>query len=68
MELINAVQAQINTHEAVCAERYTGILTAQASLSKSITSVNKWIITVGLMVMAGMGATLMALLFHERPM
>jgi hypothetical protein len=64
MDLINAVQAQINTHEAVCAERYSGILLAQSSLSNSIKGLNKVIVTVGLMVMAGMGATLMAIFFH----
>jgi hypothetical protein len=54
---LRAVEQQISTHEAVCAERYAGIRT-------DINGINKLLKQIGVGLIAGMAAILAKLLFH----
>lgn len=60
---MRVVEQQINTHEAVCAERYAGILKASGEMKHDIQSLNKLLIKVGLALLAGMGGILVKLVF-----
>lgn len=54
---LRSVEQQMNTHEAVCAERYAGI-------RGDINSITRILKQVGFALTAGMAAILAKLLFH----
>ena len=56
-ERLRNVEQQVNTHEAVCAERYKGII-------DNLGTLNKTLIGLGLMLLAGMTAILAKQIFH----
>jgi hypothetical protein len=51
---LRGVEMQISTHEAVCAERYAGILNTASRTEKSIESMNR--------ILFGLGAVLISTL------
>lgn len=60
---MRVVEQQINTHEAVCAERYAGILNSTADMKSDVQALNKLLVKVGLALLAGMGGILVKLVF-----
>lgn len=55
-ERLRDVEQRIMTHEAVCAERYTGI-------NNALTSINSMLAKMGWGLLAGMAAILARLVF-----
>lgn len=64
-ERLRTVEQQINTHEAVCAERYAGILKTSAEAKKDMELINKLLVKIGLTLLAGMAAILTKLVFFS---
>ena len=60
---LRKVEMQIGTHEAVCAERYNGILKAGEDTKYAITGLQKLMIKVGLGLISIMGGVLIKLVF-----
>jgi len=60
---LRTVESQINTHEAVCAERYAGILKSTAEMKSDVQAVTKLLVKIGLTLLGGMGAILVKLVF-----
>lgn len=60
---LRKVEMQIGTHEAVCAERYNGILKAGEDTKYAITSLQKLMVKVGLGLISIMGGVLIKLVF-----
>jgi hypothetical protein len=59
------VEQQINTHEAVCAERYAGILKTSNEMKSDVQSLNKLLVKIGLTLLGGMLAILAKLVFFQ---
>lgn len=55
-ERLRVVEQKLNTHEAVCAERYTGI-------NNSLESINRTMAKVGWGLLAGMALILTRMVF-----
>ena len=62
-ERLRGVEQQITTHEAVCAERYAGILRSTAELQADVHGLNKLLIKIGLALITGMAGILIKLTF-----
>lgn len=62
---LRKAEMQIGTHEAVCAERYNGILSTHADIKREMHSIQKMIRTVGYSIIAGMAAILVHQLFYK---
>lgn len=62
-ERLRKVELQVGTHEAVCAERYSGILKAGENTQEAIASIHKLMIKVGLGIISVMGGVLIKLVF-----
>lgn len=62
--LVKVEMAQ-GTHEAVCAERYNGILNTHAEIKREMHSINKMIRTIGYGLIIGMAAILVHQLFYK---
>lgn len=62
-ERLRTVEQQINTHEAVCAERYAGILKTSAEVRHDMQTVNRLLVKIGLALLAGMAGILVKLVF-----
>lgn len=60
---MRVVEQQINTHEAVCAERYAGILKSASDMQADVQALNKLLVKVGLALLAGMAGILVKLVF-----
>jgi hypothetical protein len=60
---LRAVEQQLNTHEAVCAERYQGIIANTARLAEDFARMNGLLTKVGLGLMVGMAGILAKLVF-----
>lgn len=60
---LRKVEMQIGTHEAVCAERYNGILQAGADTKAAIEKMNALAVKVGLLLLTGMAGILVKLVF-----
>ena len=60
---LRKVEMQIGTHEAVCAERYNGILKAGEETREALTIMQKLLVKVGLGLISVMGAVLIKLVF-----
>jgi hypothetical protein len=58
-ERLSTVEQQVNTHEAVCAERYKGIMDQHAGFKEDLGELKKILMKIGYGVLAGM-ATLLA--------
>jgi hypothetical protein len=61
---LRLVEKQIDTHEAVCAERYNGILKSTEIMQKDFGRLSNLLIRVGLVLMVGMAGILTKLVFH----
>lgn len=59
------VEQKINTHEAVCAERYAGILNSTSDMKSDLQAVNKLLVKIGLTLLGGMLAILAKLVFFQ---
>ena len=62
---MRVVEQQINTHEAVCAERYAGILNSTKDMKSDLQAVNKLLTKIGLTLLGGMLAILAKLVFFQ---
>jgi len=62
-ERLRTVEQQINTHEAVCAERYAGILASSNAMKNDVQALNKLLVKIGLALLGGMAAILVKLTF-----
>ena len=60
---LRKVEMQIGTHEAVCAERYNGILKAGEDTQGAIASIHRLMIKVGLGIISVMAGVLIKLVF-----
>jgi hypothetical protein len=60
---LRKVEMQIGTHEAVCAERYRGILQAGEDTKLAVASMNRLAVKVGLLLIVGMASILDKLVF-----
>jgi hypothetical protein len=60
---LRGVEIKLGSHEAVCAERYEGILRTAARMEKSITSNNRILITLGILLISTMAGVLVKILF-----
>lgn len=54
---------QVGTHEAVCAERYHGILKSASEMSASMEKMQAWAVKIGVLLIAGMAGILTKLVF-----
>jgi hypothetical protein len=64
-ERLSDVEQKVNTHEAVCAERYKGILDQHAGFKEDLRDIKKTFIKIGWGVMAGMAALLAHQVFFK---
>lgn len=62
---LRTVEQQINTHEAVCAERYAGILKSANDMQADVHALNKLLVKIGLTLLGGMLAILAKLVFFQ---
>jgi len=60
---LRKVEMQIGTHEAVCAERYNGILKSGVETKEALDKMNGLAVKVGLLLIAGMSGILVKLVF-----
>ena len=60
---LRKVEMQIGTHEAVCAERYRGILEAGEDTKLAVATLQKLLVKVGFGLISVMGAVLIKLVF-----
>ncbi len=57
------VEHKVNTHEAVCAERYQRIVDGAKTMHDELASTNQLIRVVALMLLAGMAGVLISQVF-----
>lgn len=62
---LRKVEQQVGTHEAVCVERYTGILNTHSEIKREMNSINRVIRQVGFSLLAGMALILARMVFKE---
>lgn len=60
---LRAVEMQLNTHEAVCAERYHGIISNTTKLAEDFGRMNGLLAKVGFTLIVGMAGILVKLVF-----
>jgi hypothetical protein len=60
---LRKVEMQIGTHEAVCAERYKGILESGEDTKLAIANLNKLATKVALLLIIGMASILVKIVF-----
>lgn len=60
---LRKVEMQIGTHEAVCAERYNGILKAGEDTRTALSIMQKLLVKVGLGLISIMAGVLIKLVF-----
>lgn len=66
MELrLRIVEKQINTHEAVCAERYNNILKNSEIAQKDFSRISGWLLRIGFVLIVGMAGILTKLVFFH---
>lgn len=61
---LRAVEQTISTHEAVCAERYKGIIDTHADIRSDLKSTKALLIKIGLALLGGMAMILAKLVAH----
>ena len=59
--MVSAVEAQLNTHEAVCAQRYAGIEVQFRSSNARLKRIESLMIAAAGVVIAGFGSIIMML-------
>ncbi len=59
--MVSAVEAQLNTHEAVCAQRYAGIEVQFRSSNARLKRIEGLMIAAAGVVIAGFGSIIMML-------
>jgi hypothetical protein len=59
--VVSAVEAQLNTHEAVCAQRYAGIEVQFRSSNARLKRIESLMIAAAGVVIAGFGSIIMML-------
>jgi hypothetical protein len=64
-ERLREVELQISTHEAVCAERYAGILAAHKSMTEKSDYTNRLLIGLGVSLLGGMAVILVHQVFFK---
>jgi hypothetical protein len=62
---LRKVEMSQGTHEAVCAERYNGILNTHSDIKREMHSINKLIRGVGFSLLGGMALILVHQLFYK---
>jgi hypothetical protein len=61
LQVVSAVEAQLNTHEAVCAQRYAGIEGQFRSSNARLKRIETIMIGSAVAVISGFGAIIMML-------
>jgi len=61
LQVVSAVEAQLNTHEAVCAQRYEGIELQFRSSNARLKRIETLMIGSAVAVISGFGAIIMML-------
>jgi hypothetical protein len=61
---LRTVEQTISTHEAVCAERYQGIISTHADIRSDLKATKSLLTKIGLALMGGMALILSKLVFH----
>lgn len=61
---MRVVEQTMSTHEAVCAERYAGIISTHADIRSDLKATKSLLTKIGLALMGGMALILANLLFH----
>jgi hypothetical protein len=61
LQVVSAVEAQLNTHEAVCAQRYAGIEVQFRSSSARLKRIETLMIGSAVAVISGFGSIIMML-------
>lgn len=59
--MVSPVEAQLNTHEAVCAQRYAGIEVQFRSSNSRLKRIETIMIAAAISVISGFGAIIMML-------
>ena len=59
--MVTAVEAQLNTHEAVCAQRYAGIEVQFRSSNARLKRIETIMVAAAVSVISGFGAIIMLL-------
>lgn len=62
MTTVDATDARLSTHEAVCAERYTAITIQFSAANARLKRIEQIMISAGVAVIAGFGAIIMMLI------
>ena len=63
-ERLRAVEQHLSTHEAVCAERYNGIITNQTDIRSDLKATKTLLINIGLALLGGMALIMAKLVFN----
>jgi len=61
---LRAVESHLTTHEAVCAERYNGIMANQTDIRSDLKGTKTLLINIGLTLLGGMALIMAKLVFH----
>lgn len=61
LQVVSAVEAQLNTHEAVCAQRYEGIEVQFRSSNARLKRIESIMVASAIGVISGFGAIIMLL-------
>jgi hypothetical protein len=59
---LRGVETKQSTHEAVCAERYAGIMQITTEMKSDFKSLNKQLVALGVLIISGMAGILVNLL------
>jgi hypothetical protein len=63
-ERLRAVEQTLSTHEAVCAERYNGIIANQTDIRSDLKATKTLLINIGLALLVGMALIMAKLVFN----
>ena len=61
---LRKVEMAQGSHEAVCAERYNGILYTHGEIKREVNAINKLIKQIGIGLIGGMALILAKMVFH----
>ena len=59
-ERLRDVEGRVDTHEAICAERYKQIVDGSKALAEEVKSTNALIRIIGLMLVGGMAGVIIS--------
>jgi hypothetical protein len=60
---LRIVETQVTTHEAVCAERYAGIIKTNSEIKGNISTLTVTLVGMGIAIIGGMATILAKILF-----